>query len=288
MTLRRCAKRPRKSKKGSDNWTCQSTTPHCSSTVAGRSTDMRRPLIAVSAPIERLPTAFGFEQDCTMLTAAYTDAVYAAGGQPVVMPVVLAPPDNLLERFDGLVLTGGGDLDPSLYGEDPDPTVYGVRPDRDAFEIALYNEAVARDLPVLAICRGMQLINVLRGGSLIQQIVGDVSHWQSGPPAVASHKVEIVADARLADIFSQSTVGVNSYHHQGLKDLGKGLRVTARCGAIIEAVEAENARVVAVQWHPEQMAATDVQQAALFEAFVDEASVSPTAKTMTRRSSADV
>ncbi len=228
---------------------------------------MSRPLIAVSAPIELAPTAFG-EQDCTKLTTAYTNAVYAAGGQPVVMPVVVDPPAGLLDRFDGLVLTGGGDLDPTLYGEEPDPTVYGVRPERDAFEIALYNEAVERGLPVLAICRGMQLVNVLRGGSLILDIQDEVQHWQTIPAHEASHKIDVVDDARLAGIFDQASVGVNSYHHQGLKELGAGLRVTATCGAVIEAVEADDANLVAVQWHPEQMAATDTQQAALFQALV--------------------
>ncbi len=232
---------------------------------------MSRPLIAVSAAIEELPTAFG-NQDCTKLTTAYTDAVYAAGGQPVLMPVVVDPPAGLLDRFDGLVLTGGGDLDPTLYGEEPDPTVYGVRPERDAFETALYREALEHDLPILAICRGMQLVNVLRGGSLIQEIEADVEHWQTAPAHEASHKVDVVADATLATTFGRSTVGVNSYHHQGLRELGSGLRVTATCGVVIEAVEADDARLVAVQWHPEQMAATDAQQASLFEALVTAAS----------------
>lgn len=232
---------------------------------------MSRPLIAVSAPIELTPTAFG-EQDCTKLTAAYTNAVYAAGGQPVVMPVVIDPPNGLLDRFDALVLTGGGDLDPTLYGEEPDPTVYGVRPERDAFEIALYNEAIERGLPVLAICRGMQLVNVLRGGSLILDLQDDVQHWQTGPAHEAAHKIDVVEDARIAGVFSQSTVGVNSYHHQGLNELGTGLRITATCGAVIEAVEADDADLIAVQWHPEQMAATDGQQAALFQALVAAAS----------------
>lgn len=239
---------------------------------------MSRPLIAVSAAIEDLPTAFG-NQDCTKLTTAYTDAVYAAGGRPVLMPVVVDPPSGLLDGFDGLVLTGGGDLDPTLYGEDPDPTVYGVRPERDAFETALYREALDRDLPVLAICRGMQLVNVLRGGSLIQELEVDVEHWQKSPAAEASHKVDVLPDAELATTFGRSTVGVNSYHHQGLKELGSGLRVTATCGAVIEAVEAVDARLVAVQWHPEQMAASDPLQAALFEALVTAAS-SPTNTTM--------
>lgn len=235
---------------------------------------MGRPLIAVSGAIEQMPTPFG-DQDCTKLASAYTDAVYAAGGQPVVMPVVSDPPGDLLARFDGLLLTGGGDLDPRLYGEQPDPTVYGVRPDRDAFEIALYRDAMKRRLPILAVCRGMQLVNVLRGGTLIQQIEDEVDHWQTCPAKEASHKIDVLPEARLARIFGQTTVGVNSYHHQGLLKLGEGLRVTANCGSIIEAVEDDAAPLIAVQWHPEQMAATDAQQHALFETLVAAASVSP-------------
>lgn len=234
---------------------------------------MGRPLIAVSAAIELLPTPFG-EQDCTRLASAYTNAIYAAGGQPVIMPVVTDPPEDLLERFDGLMLSGGGDLDPRLYGEEPDATVYGVRTERDAFEIALYEDALRKGLPILAICRGMQLVNVLRGGSLIQQIEADIEHWQTAPAFEASHKIDVVPDARLTRVFEQATVGVNSYHHQGLKDLGSGLRVTATCGAVIEAVEADDAPLVGVQWHPEQMSSTDPQQHALFAAFVALASAS--------------
>lgn len=229
-----------------------------------------RPLIAVSTPIEELTTPFG-ARDCTKLAVAYTDAVYRAGGQPAILPVTETPPTDLLAGLDGLMLTGGGDLDPTLYGEEPDPSVYGVRRDRDAFEIALYREAMERNMPVLAICRGMQLVNVIRGGSLIQQIDDEVDHWQTAPSHEATHKIDVADNTRLAGVFSQTTVGVNSYHHQGLKELGEGLRVVATCGAVIEAVEAVDAHVLAVQWHPEQMT-TDPQQLALFSSFIDAAS----------------
>lgn len=232
---------------------------------------MVRPLIAVSTPIEELTTPFGL-RDCTKLAVAYTDAVYLAGGQPAILPVTEAPPADLLAGFGGLLLTGGGDLDPMLYGEEPDASVYGVRRDRDAFEIALYNEAIERGLPVLAICRGMQLVNVLRGGSLIQQIEDEVVHWQTAPSHEATHKIDVAIDSQLAEAFGQSSVGVNSYHHQGLKDLGTGLRVVATCGAVIEAVEADDAQMMAVQWHPEQMVTTDSQQLALFTSFIGAAS----------------
>jgi putative glutamine amidotransferase len=233
---------------------------------------MGRPVIAVSAAREIAPTAFG-DVDCTKLTAAYTDAVYDAGGQPVIMPVVDNPPPGLLDRMDGLMLSGGGDVDPILYRERPDPTVYGIRRDRDSFEAALYRQATALRLPVLAICRGMQLINVLRGGSLLQQVP---DHWQENPPSRPGHSIEISAGSALAEAAGTDTVvEVNSYHHQVLNTLGDGLSVTARCGEVIEAVEDHDADVVAVQWHPEHMTAT-AHQRALFEQFVKRAAATKT------------
>ncbi|MGH3555954.1 MAG: gamma-glutamyl-gamma-aminobutyrate hydrolase family protein [Mycobacterium sp.] len=232
---------------------------------------MARPLIAVSASREELPTAFG-NLDCTKLTAPYTDAVYAAGGQPVILPVVDGPPTDLLSRMDGLLLTGGGDLNPALYGEPPGGAVYGVRDNRDTFEIALYREAVALGLPILAICRGMQLVNVLRGGTLLQQIEGEQNHWQEYPLIEACHEITVAAGSALADAFGQSAINrVNSCHHQGIKRIGTGLRVTAACGDVVEAIEATDADIIAVQWHPEYMAATDYQQHVLFESFVKRA-----------------
>jgi putative glutamine amidotransferase len=211
-----------------------------------------------------MPTAFG-DLDCTKLTAAYTDAVYAAGGQPVILPVVDNPPLGLLERMDGVVFSGGGDIDPVLYREAPDPSVYGIRRDRDSFEAALYRQASALRLPILAICRGMQLINVLRGGSLVQQIPG---HWQDNPPSRPMHAIEISTGSALAEAVGiNAAVEVNSYHHQVLGVLGQGLSVTATCGDVIEAVEDRDTDLVAVQWHPEHMTAT-THQRALFERFV--------------------
>jgi putative glutamine amidotransferase len=225
-----------------------------------------RPLIAVSAAREVLPTAFG-DVDCTKLASAYTDAVYAAGGLPVLMPVVDDPPTGLLDRMDGLVLSGGGDLEPILYGEAPDPSVYGIRRDRDTFESVLYREAVHLGLPVLAICRGLQLVNVLRGGTLRQQIP---DHWQENPPSRAHHGIRVAPGSALAETLGAGDVAVNSYHHQAVKDLGAGLTVTATCGEIVEAVEADDADLLAVQWHPEHMRADEAQRA-LFERFVTRA-----------------
>lgn len=228
---------------------------------------MPRPLIAVTAPIELLDTAFG-PKDCTKLAVAYTEALYAAGGQPVILPVTQPAPLDLLRRFDGLVLTGGGDLDPQLYGAQPDPTVYGIRRERDDFEAALYAEATALGLPILAICRGMQLINVLRGGDLIQQLEPAGGHWQLGPAHEASHSVDILAGSRLAGLLGGSDGKVNSYHHQALDRLGRDLAATATCGAVVEAVEATDADLLGVQWHPEHMASIDLAQQAIFTDFI--------------------
>jgi putative glutamine amidotransferase len=131
------------------------------------------------------------------------------------VPVVEDPPAGLLTRMDGLMLTGGGDVDPALYGEVSDPSVYGVRRDRDAFKAVLYREAVALGLPILAICRGMQLINVLRGGTLLQQIKGGPGHWQQNPPTMHSHEISVTLGTSLADAMGQAVARVNSYHHQG-------------------------------------------------------------------------
>ena len=229
---------------------------------------MRRPLIAVSAAIEVLDTPFG-PRDCTKLGTYYTEAVYAAGGQPVVMPVTDDPPAWMLEGLDGLMLSGGGDLDPALYGEQPDPTVYGVRPDRDAFEIALYRDAVERGLPILAICRGMQLVERAArrephpGRSSPPRATGRPSPATSrATPSTSSPAVAWPA------CWESESAQVNSYHHQGLARLGSGLEVTASCGSVIEAVEASDADLVAVQWHPEHMAPIDPVQHAIFTDFV--------------------
>jgi putative glutamine amidotransferase len=203
--------------------------------------------------------------------------VYAGGGRPVILPVVVHPPADLLAGMDGLILAGGGDIDPALYGAVAEPTVYGVRPDRDAFEAALYREAVARRIPILAICRGMQLVNVLRGGTLVQHITSDPRHWQEAPPGTPNHEVTVRPGSALAALAGPAgTLQVNSYHHQAVRDLGAGLRVTATCRDVIEAVEADDADVIAVQWHPEQMARTDRLQRSLFDSFVQRAGLAQT------------
>ncbi|HSD27414.1 MAG TPA: gamma-glutamyl-gamma-aminobutyrate hydrolase family protein [Vicinamibacteria bacterium] len=189
----------------------------------------------------------------------YVRSVDQAGAVPVVLPPVspgVAP--ALLDRLDGLLLSGGVDVDPALYGQEPHPKLGRVDRRRDDFELALVREALRRDLPVLAICRGHQVLNVATGGTLVQDIPslvqGQVSHDGPGPRWRRAHKVEVTAFSRLREILGQDTVQVNSIHHQAVDRVGDGLVVSARCpdDGVVEGLERPGSRfVVAVQWHPE-------------------------------------
>ncbi len=182
---------------------------------------------------------------------AYASAVAATGldAVPVEAGDVVAP-------FDGLVLTGGVDVDPALYGEAPHLATAQPCPERDELEIRLLRTALERDLPVLAICRGLQLMNVALGGTLQQHIEGHRG---------VDHAVELTG--RLAGIMGPGPE-VNSRHHQALAKVAAPLQVTGKAGDVVEAVEVRGYRwVVGVQWHPEDMVADRPDQRALFEAF---------------------
>lgn len=230
---------------------------------------MPAPLIAVTADRSVQQSAFG-PRDATLQVLNYADAIVSAGGRPALLPATETIPSEALEGFDALVLTGGGDLSPEMYGEKPDEKVYGVSPIRDRFETALVAEAQERRLPVLAICRGLQIVNVLRGGTLIQHIDG---HWQERPSDEADHDVEITPRSMLAEIIGSTTVGVNSYHHQAVGKLGRGLAVVARAGDVVEAFEDPYNDLLAVQWHPEHMFRSSTDHHALFDDIVRRARV---------------
>jgi putative glutamine amidotransferase len=209
----------------------------------------------------------------------YARAVEKAGAVPVLLP--LSDPARvpaLLDEVDGLMLTGGSDIDPALYGETTHPTTKGVR-ERDDFEIALTHEALRRDLPLLAICRGQQVLNVALGGTLVQDIpsqlptagahrLQDVPRWQS------AHEVSVLPGTRLREILGRDVLAVNSFHHQSVKDLGRDLRVAARARTddVIEGIELPGRRfAVGVQWHPEAMWNQTPDHQELFRAFTEAA-----------------
>jgi len=192
--------------------------------------------------------------------AGYAAAVEAAGGIPVILPV-LAPEKapEVLEHLQGLLLSGGVDLDPSHYGEDPLPGLGKVTPERDAFELALARRALAAGVPVLGICRGVQVLNVAAGGTLFQdlgsQLEKVLKHRQEAPRWHESHAVRLDPSSRMAAILGVTEARVNSFHHQAVRVVAPGLRAVAWApDGVIEAVESvDGGFALGVQWHPEEM-----------------------------------
>lgn len=205
----------------------------------------------------------------------YRKSVADAGG----IPLLLAPTDRdaipqLLERVDGVVLTGGGDIDPRRYGRTADDTVYQVDEERDGFELALATRLASAQLPTFAICRGLQVINVALGGTLVVDIpttVGTV-HSAPGEEVYVPHQgVELEPGSVVAEALGVTSLLVNSIHHQSVDELGDGLRITGRAAdGVVEAIESTSGwPLLAVQWHPEYLTRVgDVHSKALFAELV--------------------
>ena len=188
------------------------------------------------------------------MPAAYVRAVERAGGRPVLIPPSEDGVEETLGAVDGMVFSGGSDLDPELYDEEPHEETFGIVPERDRAELALLEAALARDMPVLAVCRGSQVLNVARGGDLVQHlpdVVGDDKHKHT-PGAFADHDVRLESGTRLAELLGDRAA-VKSHHHQGFGRVGDGLRVAAHAeDGTIEAVEDPSHRfALGVLWHPE-------------------------------------
>ncbi len=204
----------------------------------------------------------------------YLRGLEAAGGLPVVMPPLDEEAiEPLLDRFDGICLSGGPDLDPDTYGAEPHPELGPIEPDLDRFELAVARRADAREMPILAICRGTQAMNVVRGGTLHQHIPErstEISHRQKAAGDLPTHPVSIEAGSRLAQILEATEIEVNSFHHQAIERLGDGLRVTALApDDTIEAVEDPRRRfLIGVQWHAETLVHRPYE-GALFRSFVE-------------------
>lgn len=207
----------------------------------------------------------------------YLRGLEAAGGLPVVMPPLHEEAiEPLLDRLDGICLSGGPDLDPEGYGAKPHPELGPVEPDLDRFELAVARRADAREMPILAICRGTQAINVVRGGALHQhlpEISTEIVHRQQIPGDQPSHPVTIEPGSRLAEALAEddevAALEVNSFHHQAIDRLGEGLRISARApDGTVEAVEDPTRPfLIGVQWHAETLVHRPYE-AALFRHFV--------------------
>lgn len=223
-----------------------------------------------------------WNDDGVAAPARYVDALRRVDAmEAMFLPLEMDDADakTLLSRVDGLMLLGGGDLEPARYGEERNERLYGVNDDRDACEIALARAAIAQRIPVLAICRGHQVLNVALGGALDQHITDREGLEHHGTPGVADgaalRSVAITEGTRVAEAMGTTRAICSCHHHQAVAKPGDGLRVVAHAeDGLIEATELEGADspwVVSVQWHPEDTAEHDVAQHGLFEAFVAQA-----------------
>ncbi|MBU8814417.1 gamma-glutamyl-gamma-aminobutyrate hydrolase family protein [Mycolicibacterium goodii] len=228
---------------------------------------MIRPLIAV--PGRRAESVPILRFSATLAAEAICEAVWAAGGEPLILHGPAADPlaelPQRLAAFDGAVLPGGADLEPCRYGAEPAPQTKDTMGFQDDFDLGVIRAVLDLDLPTLAICRGLQVLNVVLGGTLVQHITETTT-----PHHNAVHPVSVVSGSRLHSIVGTDTIDVSSYHHQAIDRLGGDLTVTGvAADGVIEAVEHRRADILAVQWHPEDRHVTAGSDAALFADLVD-------------------
>ena len=218
---------------------------------------MARPAIGITAAIERAAWTVWSDVEANISPRSYSHCVWQAGG----VPLVLVPPEEggpdaegVLELLDGLILSGGADIDPALYGAEREATTAGFRRERDVFELDLAREALEREVPLLGICRGMQMLNVACGGTLDQHLAELELHLHT-PGSFIDHDVVLEPDSQAARAVGTARLSVRSHHHQGIGRLGEGLRVSGRAepGGLTEAIEVPGRRyALGVLWHAEE------------------------------------
>ncbi|TQJ30670.1 gamma-glutamyl-gamma-aminobutyrate hydrolase family protein [Microbacterium sp. SLBN-146] len=242
---------------------------------AGAGGSPHRPVIGLTTYLEQAKQGV-WDVRAAFLPEQYFDSVTAAGGIAVLLPPQPGPEEAagpVLDGLDGLILTGGLDVQPELYGAERHPLTDPARPDRDAWELALLRGAEARRLPVLAICRGLQLVNVARGGTLHQHLPEALGteRFRIGGGVFATNTVAVDEGTKLAELIGAGDFQVHSYHHQGVDRLGDGLVATAHTDdGLVQAFESTGeGYLVGVQWHPEE----NREDRRLFAGLVAEASV---------------
>jgi len=237
----------------------------------------RRPIIGICTSLERARWGHAWEDEVALLPRSYLEHVHRAGG----LPVLLAPdaaatedPDAMLDLVDGLILTGGADVDPARYGAERHPRTETAFAERDAFELALTRRALERGLPFLGVCRGMQLLNVARGGTLRQHLPEDYGHEDHrriiGSFDQADHEVRLAPGSQAVRAAGEELHATKSHHHQGVGRLGEGLEVTgwAVMDDLPEAIEDPRLPfALGVQWHPEADSASRVIAALVHESL---------------------
>ncbi len=244
---------------------------------------MVTPIIGITTSV-----TVGTVPERAYVNGAYIRAVQEAGGIPVLLTPHFTPEVQaaLWQRLDGLVLTGGGDIDPARFGEARHPATDEVSPARDDLELGLTRRAVADAVPLFAICRGIQVLNVALGGTLVQDLSSEwphaLPHSQKAPRHQPTHAVKVMGEGtHLGRVLGALEVEVNSMHHQAIKQLGEGLREVAWApDGVVEGVEmtGDDRFVVGVQWHPEELTAHDQAARNLFTAMVDAARRRPRAR----------
>jgi putative glutamine amidotransferase len=238
----------------------------------------KKPIIGIITNYYTVESGVFVGLDRMYVSRDYIESIVRAGAIPLLLPI-LSNTEALrlqIEAVDALVLAGGQDVQPQRYNEEPSPFLETICPERDAYEIAALNFALAQQKPVFGICRGMQLINVAFGGSLYQDIAQQcpdrLQHSQKAIREEASHTVTLESDSWLSSIMKKETLPTNSFHHQAIKELAAGFRVSARAqDGIIEAIEKrDQGFIVGVQWHPEMMSETHLDMQTLFTAFCNQ------------------
>ena len=228
-----------------------------------------KPIIGIVPLIDEQKESF-------WMLPGYMDGITMAGGIPVILPLTDDKEEisQLLDTVQGILLTGGHDVDPSLYEEIPIPECGAISRERDSMESELLKQALLRDMPILGICRGIQFLNAYLGGTLYQDLTtqrpSDTEHHQRPPYDVPVHRVSITEDSSLFRVLNVRSLSVNSYHHQAIKQKADSLKIMAVSDdGIIEGVEMERKRFVwALQWHPEFSYRTDDNSRKIFEEFV--------------------
>lgn len=233
-------------------------------------------------------TTFIESDEFAKIRLTYANSVATAGGIPVLLSPIVNEPlaEQIAEHLDGLILSGGGDVNPIHYNEEPHSTLNLVCDIRDQYEFQLAKAFIARKKPILAICRGSQLLNVALGGSLIQDVPSQVNtellHSQKEDRHVATHSIQIEPNSKLAEILGEHQIEVNSFHHQSVKQLPKTCRAIAYApDGVVEAFEYEGDQfMLAVQWHPECMP-NDEHAPKLFQHFIAQCLVDKKRHTLT-------
>jgi len=238
----------------------------------------RKPIIGISSSIivDDLGSFAGYKR--AYVNKDYVDAVVRAGGVPLIIPFTTNKEVIISQAqlIDGLILSGGHDINPYNYGQEPSQKIGEIFPERDIYEMILLEESKKRDIPILGICRGFQLINVAAGGTLYQDlslIPGNIlKHNQVSNPTLKTHKIEIKKNSFISSIFGKETM-VNSFHHQAIDKVANDFIVVARASdGVVEAIEHKTYKfLVAVQWHPEMLAVNCEKARVLFSKFVEEA-----------------